>query len=284
MNNIAVKYCMTRPVTIIDADASLEDALDLMLDTGRERLPVVHRDRLVGMITRGDLLAARPSAGTTLSRAEVLTRMDEIPVSDVMSRNIISVSAETTAASAVALMTIHRISGLPVVEDGELVGIVTETDFFRALARSKPNDPIADAPASDWMSKQPITVPLNASAHDALELMRSKRVRRLPVMDGARVAGIVTMGDLRRSMGSELPMLARFELSDKLRTLPVRQIMSAPVTSIEPDTRLRDCARRMASMHIGGLPVTEGGGLVGMLTEHDILRAIAQSIQESTKV
>jgi acetoin utilization protein AcuB len=137
MNNIAVKHCMTRPVTKIDADASLEDALDLMLDTGRERLPVVHRDRLVGMITRGDLLAARPSAGTTLSRAEVLTRMDEIPVSDVMARSLIAVSPETTAASAVALMAIHRISGLPVVEDGELVGIVTETDFFRAKARKK---------------------------------------------------------------------------------------------------------------------------------------------------
>jgi CBS domain-containing protein len=133
------------------------------------------------------------------------------------------------------------------------------------------------------MSKQPVTVSIDATAHDAHELMRNKRVRRLLVMDGSRLAGIVTLGDLRRSMGSELPTLARFELGDRLQVLPVRQIMSTPVTGIEPSTPLRECARRMAAMHIGGLPVLDGANLAGMLTEHDVLRAIAESIQVSTK-
>jgi CBS domain-containing protein len=282
MNNIAVKHCMTRPATVIEADASLEDALDVMLDTGRERLPVMRHDRLVGMVTRGDLLAARPSAGTTLSRAEVLTRMDEIPVSDVMSRNIIAVSPETTAASAVALMAIHRISGLPVVDEGQVVGVVTESDFFRALARSKPGDPIADAPASEWMSKNPVTIGPTATVHDAHELMLQKRVRRLPVVDSQRLVGIVTSGDMRRSLGSEVPVLARFELTEKLKQIPLRNVMSAPVITITPTTPLRECARKMTTSHIGGLPVLDDGRLAGMLTEHDVLRAIGESIQMSS--
>ncbi len=278
MKNVTVAECMSRPVTTITADAALDDALDLMVDSGHERLPVLHHGRLVGMVTRGDLLAAKPSRGSTLSRAEILTAMSDIRVSAVMSRNLVVVTPATHAAAAVALLMMHRISGMPVVDDGVVVGIVTETDFFRALIRTPVGDPIPDAPASAWMSERPVTISEHETAYAAHELMQAECVRRLPVLEDGCVIGIVTQGDLRRSLGSEVPALARFELADALRATPVRAIMSKHVVSVKPDTTLRQCADAMIRLNIGGLPVMRDGRLLGILTEHDVLRAIAASI------
>jgi acetoin utilization protein AcuB len=98
------------------------------------------------------------------------------------------------------------------------------------------------------------------------------RIRHLPVVDGGTVVGVVSQRDLFRSaLGTALAFGIRGP-QELMRSLDVRDVMSAPAVTIAPDASVQDAARTMAEKRIGCLPVVEKGKLVGILTETDILR------------
>ena len=98
------------------------------------RLPVVDRNgRLVGIVTRGDVREASPSNATSLSIYEIHYLLSQLAVEAIMTRNPRTVTPDTTIKEAARLMLDHKISGLPVVEGDQLVGIITESDIFRGL-------------------------------------------------------------------------------------------------------------------------------------------------------
>ena len=115
----------------------------------------------------------------------------------------------------------------------------------------------------DWMTANPLTVSPSASVAEAYQTMKEKRVRRLPVVAGDLVVGIVSLGDLREALSSK-PASA------------IGDIMSQPVVTIEPEASLRRAALQMIEHRIGGLPVVASGALVGIITETDIFRVFAQ--------
>ena len=136
-------------------------------------------------------------------------------VDDLMTRPVLVVPEQTTFSELANLLRRHRISGLPVVDDyGRLLGMVSERDLLRRLIRAEMRRVFADqAPpaASRWetratgetaaglMSRPAISITPEASVDEALELMRRRAVRRLPVVDGDQhVIGIVTRTDLLR--------------------------------------------------------------------------------------
>ena len=127
-----IKERMSRPVITINADASMKDALDLM---GRERirrLPVVNkRGQLVGIVTETDLAKASPSDATTLSKFEVRTLLDKIKVEELMTSKVVTITEDTPIEEAARIMADSEISGLPVMRDNNLVGMITETDLFK---------------------------------------------------------------------------------------------------------------------------------------------------------
>jgi CBS domain-containing protein len=100
------------------------------------RLPVLQDGRLVGILTLGDVRAAEPSGATSLSRAEILTLLDDLKVAEIMKRAVYTVSPGTPIREAAGMMLVHRISGLPVVENGVVIGMITESDIFRLLVRT----------------------------------------------------------------------------------------------------------------------------------------------------
>lgn len=98
------------------------------------------------------------------------------------------------------------------------------------------------------------------------------RIRHLPVLDAGKVVGVVSQRDLFRSaLGTALAFGIR-RPQELMRSLDVRDVMSAPVVTIGPDASVQEAARAMAEKKIGCLPVVEEGRLVGILTETDILR------------
>ena len=128
-----VKEWMTRnPITIAE-DTSLTEASRLMKDNDIRRLPVVEHGKLVGIVTWGDIREASASDATSLTVFELGYLLEKLQVDRFMTRHPITVTPTTTISRAAQLMLEHKIGGLPVVENGQLVGILTESDIFRML-------------------------------------------------------------------------------------------------------------------------------------------------------
>jgi acetoin utilization protein AcuB len=98
------------------------------------RLPVVENDKLVGMVTLGDVRGAEPSGATALSIWEINYLISKLRVEEIMTPDPVVVSEEAMVGEAAHLMLKYKISGLPVVDaEGILVGIITESDIFRMV-------------------------------------------------------------------------------------------------------------------------------------------------------
>jgi acetoin utilization protein AcuB len=127
-----VRDRMSRHPITITTDVHIDEALKTMRDNKVRRLPVVDRDgRLVGIVSEMDLLYASPSPATSLSVYEIHYLMARITVQDVMTKEVISIEEDTPLEEAARIMVDNKIGGLPVVRDGTLVGIITETDLFK---------------------------------------------------------------------------------------------------------------------------------------------------------
>jgi acetoin utilization protein AcuB len=133
------------------------------------------------------------------------------------------------------------------------------------------------------MTRNPVTIRENESIDDGLHLMRERKVRRLPVLDSSgRMVGIVSDKDLLHAAPSPVTSLSVHELHYLLARLKIKQVMSSPVVSVSPDTPIEEAARIMADHKIGGLPVVEDGGLVGIVTETDIFKILVELLGART--
>lgn len=124
-------------------------------------------------------------------------------------------------------------------------------------------------PVREWMSKNPITITPQTTLPEAQRIMFENRIRRLPVVKGDKLVGIVTLGDLREARASDATTLSVYELNYLLDRLTAREFMSPDPVSISPDAMVGEAARLMVTRKIGGLPVVEDGKLVGIITETD---------------
>jgi acetoin utilization protein AcuB len=132
-----VKDWMTSEVISVAPDVRLPEAHRLMTDNNIRRLPVVKNDRLVGIVTRGDVRGAEPSDATSLTIWEVNYLISELKIKDIMVRNPLSILPNATLAEAAQLMLDNKISGLPVVDSsGKVIGIITESDIFRMVVQA----------------------------------------------------------------------------------------------------------------------------------------------------
>lgn len=121
------------PVTIT-TDTSVSDALRLMRERKVRRLPILDtRGQLVGIVSDSDLLYASPSPATSLSVWEIHDLLYRLTVDKVMTRDVITVTEDTPLEEAARVMVDKKVGGLPVMRGKNLVGIITETDLFKAF-------------------------------------------------------------------------------------------------------------------------------------------------------
>jgi acetoin utilization protein AcuB len=128
-----VRDRMTTMVLTLEPKTTIFDALAFMKEKRIRRLPVLRGRRLVGLVTWTDLMRATPSPATSLSAWEIPYLLMKAPVSEVMARELITVAPGATVEEAAVLLRTHKIGGLPVMENGQLVGIITESDLFDAF-------------------------------------------------------------------------------------------------------------------------------------------------------
>ena len=127
----------------------------------------------------------------------------------------------------------------------------------------------------DWMSTDVIVVGTDVPMPDAYKLMRQHGIRRLPVVQDARLVGLVTLGDLREARPSPATSLSIYELNYLLAHLTVGEVMTHNPFTVTPETPIQMAARIMLERKVGGLPVVDADGrVVGIVTESDIFRML----------
>lgn len=134
---------------------------------------------------------------------------------------------------------------------------------------------------SEWMTKSVITVEPDTPIGEAHQLMKEKRVRRLPVVKHDKVVGIVTIGDVREASPSDATSLSIWEINYLWGRLTVEKIMTKDVLTVSPDTTVIAAAKIMLEKKVSGLPVLDASHkLVGMITESDVFRMLVKSTVE----
>ncbi len=135
MRKLFVRDWMTPSPITVSPGTTMPEADTLMKQGRIRRLPVVEDGRLVGIVTLGDMREASPSDATSLSIYELNYLIAQLRVEKIMTRDPITIAPDATIHDAAKLMLDHKIGGLPVIEKGHLVGIITESDIFRVLVR-----------------------------------------------------------------------------------------------------------------------------------------------------
>lgn len=123
---------MTRNPITVKPDTPVTDAQALMRREKVHRLPVLDRHgKLAGIVSEKDLLYASPSPASTLDVYELSYLLSKLKVEQVMTKNVVTITTDTPVEEAARVMADNDIGGVPVLEDGHLVGIITESDLFK---------------------------------------------------------------------------------------------------------------------------------------------------------
>ena len=125
-----VRDIMTSKVIAIPPDTPVLEAEQLMTFHRFERLPVVDKGKLLGLVTKDNLLKASPSDATSFSRGELYYLLSKLTVKEIMKKKVVTVSPDTSVEQAAAIAQQNRVGCLPVLEGNKIVGMVTTNDFF----------------------------------------------------------------------------------------------------------------------------------------------------------
>jgi acetoin utilization protein AcuB len=130
------------------------------------------------------------------------------------------------------------------------------------------------------MTSDVITVGISEPIRRAWSLIEEKGLRRFPVMDGDRLVGIVTDRDLRNATASSVVLTEKKYHDFLLDTVRIESIMTQDPRTVTPETRLKEAARIILEMQVGGLPVVEDGELKGIITETDLIRTLIEMLPD----
>lgn len=132
---MSVRDFMSKDLVTVGAKTPIFDAIDLMKKNKIHRLPVVEGNKLIGLITEGVIQEALPSKATSLSVYEVNYLLNKTNVKDIMIKKVETTKPDALLEDAIAQMREKNVGVLPVLEDGALIGIITNNDIFDAFLK-----------------------------------------------------------------------------------------------------------------------------------------------------
>ena len=186
-------------------------------------------------------------------------------VKDIMSKNVVVTEVPGTRKDLLELIKTHKHLGYPCVKAGtkELVGIITRTDLFE-----KPDE----TQIAMLMTRDPITLPLDADVNDAIKILIDKRIRRIPITDNDELTGLVTLTDI---MGR---VVSPSEVNTKIQEIMVKKIVS-----VWQETPMAVLPKIFSLARVEAVPVLdETGKMVGMVGLDDILSLAIETDSAST--
>jgi CBS domain-containing protein len=273
---------MTSPVYVVGPADNVAHARNLMLKHRISRLPVIENGTLVGIITKKDI-------GYRLRQTEPVWRrrpIDHIPVSVLMTPDPAMVSPETGIREVSSLMIGCDISGIPVVENGEVAGIVTKSDLMRSALIGKITTKVED------VMEDVITITRYHSLTHIIDLMQERNDTVVVVNNDGTLAGIITESNLAFFIyvddKSELPVkdvtMLRKEAHAGRKSFRhvvemaaiAEDFMSRPVITIAPGASVSEAVALMREKTINSLVVMQDDEIRGIIKRDDIIREVAQ--------
>jgi CBS domain-containing protein len=270
---------MTTEVVRVEIPGNRDDVLKILKRTGISGVPVLKEGKLVGIITRKDLLR----------------KSDETQLGLLMARDPITVSPDASIQEAARLLIDHNVRRLPVVEGSTLVGLISVADLIHALAQMRIKEEIKDQYISQTYALWEETpLPLVA------RIMEISGFEAIPILDAeSKLQGIISERDLiRHSSIEDMVEVSDFsngtdddewtwESIRDMHTisygisriqLPERPVKSAMVTnviSVPLNAEVSECALKMKRGRVDQLPVVNGDKkLVAMLFDRDLITAL----------
>ena len=128
-----VKWRMTANPFTIDSGATVPDAIEMMQAHGITKLPVLRDGKLCGVVSQSDINRARPSDATSLSFGEVAYLLSKLKIYKIMKKNPPTISADAMLEEAAIVMRDSKVEILPVMDEGKVIGVITESDVLDAF-------------------------------------------------------------------------------------------------------------------------------------------------------
>jgi predicted transcriptional regulator len=234
-----------------------------------KRAVIVREKKAIGIVTERDI--SRFLQQDTTKRS-----LSEIPIKEIMKKNLITMvsSQEDFLHQCATRMITFKIGSIIITdENGDLVGIVTQTDITKAFASRHSGK----FKVKDYMSEKTVTCRNSDHLKYALEILNKNSVSRLIVTDNSgRVRGIITTNTFlkhsdyfKRSDGVDRNYL----LEKNHSSLTVDSLNEKEILVVEPDYDLADAASLMVKNNISGIPVIAQDSLVGVVTKFDVVKA-----------
>jgi len=269
----------THDVISVPPTESILGAVETMTKCGFRRLPVTDAGtkKLRGIITSGDVINFM-GGGDKYRLVQVrhggnlLAAVNE-SVRTVMTQKLTTLPTAAHIRDALEIIVSQKIGGIPIVDgEGVLSGILTERDVLRVLAAERSALAVEDVMSTALRVTTP-DCPIQTVTQD----MTKYRFRRLPVVSDDVLFGIITATDIMRYLGSR-EVFSRLTSGNvaEVTELPVRTLIAGNLFTTTPEKSVNDAARAMLEKNIGALPVIESGRLIGLVTEFDLVRALAQ--------
>ncbi|PKL66777.1 MAG: inosine-5-monophosphate dehydrogenase [Methanobacteriales archaeon HGW-Methanobacteriales-1] len=267
-----VKNIMSEDIVSIDKDQNICDALRVMKKHKMSRLAVINTNQdnvkeMVGMITEKDIANKLGSS-----------KYGNLPpshfhVSTVMTNELFAVETETDIGYAANLMLENNIGGIPVMADGDVIGLVTKSDLIDTC-RGKAYE---NKSVQNLMSEDLITVSPSDRLVHARRVMMDAKVGRLLVMEEGNLVGLITSKDISRAMISFRKVVPDKHKSARIRNLLVDDVMSQGIRMVSMTSSIPEVAQMMLDQGISGFPVAdENKNTVGLITKTDLLDLIVE--------
>lgn len=276
---------MTQDVVRVEIPGNRDDVLKILKRTGISGVPVLKNRKLVGIITRKDLLR----------------KAEETQLGLLMTPTPVTIAPDAPLSEAARLLTVHNVRRLPVVQNEELIGLISVADLIHAIAQMRIREEIRDSYVSQTFALWEETpLPLVG------RIMEISGFEAIPVLDAeSHLKGIISERDLIRHSSIEDSVevsdfsngtdddewtwesirdmhtisygISRIQLPER----PVKTAMISNVISVPQNAEVSECALKMRRGRVDQLPVINGNKkLAGMLFDRELIRVLCPAVHQ----
>lgn len=276
-----IEDVMNEEVILVEENEQVSHARNLMLKHGYSRILVVNQEgKPVGILTEKDLIRKMRSNGPKWKRRTI----DNISIHRIMTPNPVTISPFKEVREAVELMIKNDISSVPVVDEDEIVGIVTKSDLMEFYNQKY----TGKWKVSQLMTDDVVTVNENHSIGHVISLMEDKNIGKVVVIRDKEPVGIITSANISFAnvedpeTGVSVEKIAFLRKADGQEKRNVREvsmltasdIMNNHLIKIGQDEDAAMAADVMMKKDVSGIPVVKDDELMGIITKTDIIRGI----------